>query len=113
MKLLKTRGTKILSVGGYHTGTDVKIFFSLDDETNVIYPDLPILFDQRCTLKVNNFMCCIGGRTINVYEPNQVFRLNLNESTTDMKWNEMPEMNNKRFDYGAAVYNNNLVVCSG
>ena len=44
-------------------------------------------------------------------ESNKVIRLNLNEA--EIKWNEMAEINVKRFDFGAAVFNDTLVVCGG
>ena len=110
MKILKSRETKILSVGGYQSETSVKTVFSLTDEPNVVYPDLPIPLDWHCTLKVDNFVYCIGGKTINS-RSNRVFNLNLNE--TEMEWNEIAEMNNKRDSLGAAVFNDTLVICGG
>ena len=101
MQILKSRETKILSVGGYYARTSVKTVFSLNNEPIVVYPDLPIPLDYHCTLKVDNFVYCIGGRVTN--ESNRVFNLNLNE--TEMEWNKMAEMNNKRFIHGAAVFN--------
>ena len=111
IKLIKSRETKILTVGGFPPKTSVKIVFSLDDETNVVYPALPIPVYYHSTLKVNNFVYCIGGTTLNSVQSNKVFRLNLND--VDMKWNEMAEMKNKRGVYGAAVFNHALVVCGG
>ena len=111
MKLLKNRGTKILSIGGYYTETSVRAVFCLDDEVNVIYPDLPIPLHLHRTLKVNKLIYCIGGKTTNFSIINKVFRLNLNE--TDMMWNEMAEMNNKRSSLGAAVFIDTLVICGG
>ena len=111
IKILKSRETKILSVGGYKTETSVKTVFSLNNKSNVVYPDLPIPLDYHCTLKVNNFVYCIGGRTTNSPRSNRVFILNLNE--TEMEWNEIAQMNNKRDGHGAAVFNDTLVVCGG
>ena len=111
IKILKSRETKILSVGGYKTETSVKTVFSLNNESNVVYPDLPIPLDWHCTLKIDNFVYCIGGRTTNQSRSNRVFNLNLNE--TEMEWNEIAEMNNKRDSLGAAVFNDTLVVCGG
>ena len=111
MKLLKSSGIKIVSVGGYYTRTSVKTVYSLDDETNVVYPDLPIPLYYHRTLKVNNFVYCFGGIRTNLSKSNKVFKLNLNEA--DTKWNEMAEMINKRFDHGAAVFSDTLVVCGG
>ena len=111
IKILKSRETKILSVGGYQTKTSVKTVFSLNNESNVVYPDLPIPLDWHCTLKVDNFVYCIGGSTTNSSRSNRVFNLNLNE--TEMEWNEIAEMNNERDSHGAAVFNDTLVVCGG
>ena len=112
IKLINSRETKILSVVGCYTACiRVKTVFSLDDKSNIIYPDLPILFNYHCTLKVDNFVYCIGCTTNNSSKSNKVFSLNLNEA--DMKWNEMAEMKNKRSSGGAAVFNDTLVVCGG
>ena len=111
IELLKSRETKIFSVGGKYTGTSVKTVFSLNDETKVVYPNLPIPIDYHRTLKVNNFVYCIGGNIHKLSESNKVFRLNLNEA--DVKWNEMAELNSKKSYHGAAVFNNTLVVCGG
>ena len=111
MELLKSKGTKILSCGGYNTETSVKTVFSLNEETNLVYPDLPIPLDLSRTLKVKKFIYCLGGRTTDLFISNKVFRLNLSE--VGMKWTEMAEMNNERSSHGAAVFNNTLVVCGG
>ena len=111
MKILKSTETKILSVGGYHTATRVKIVFSLNDKPNVVYPDLTISLDWLCTLKVNNFVYCIGGGITKESLSNRVFSLILNE--TEMEWNEIVEMNDKRCKHDAAVFNDTLVVCGG
>ena len=113
IKILKSRETRILSVGGYKTETSVKTVFSLNNEPNVrvVYPDLPIPLDYHCTLKVDNFVYCIGGRTTNSSRSNKVFNLNLNE--TEMEWNEIAQMNDKRSSHDTAVFNDTLVVCGG
>ena len=111
MEVLKNKAAKILTVGGLNTRISVKTIFSLDNETNVVYPDLPILLDCHRTLKVNNFVYCIGGVTADSSKSKKVFRLNLNE--VDMKWNEMAEMNNRRFGHGATVFNDSLIICGG
>ena len=111
MELLKKEETKILSIGGYQAKTNVKVVFTLDDKTNVVYPDLSISLRFHRTLKVNNFVFCIGGITKNLSKSCRVFRLNLNEP--DMEWNEMAQMTCKRFDHGAAVFNDTVVVCGG
>ena len=111
MKVLKNRETKIFSVGGKYTGASVKAVFSLNRTTNIGYPDLPIRLDFHRTLKINNFVYCIGGRINKSSASNQVLRLNLNE--VDMNWNKITEMNDKRCSHGAAVFKKNLVVCGG
>ena len=111
MKILKSRETKILSVGGWHTATQVKTVFSLNDKPNVVYPDLPIPLDYHCTLKVNNFVYCIGGRITDESISNRAFNLNLNE--TEMEWNEIAQMNDKRSSHDTAVFNDTLVICGG
>ena len=64
MELLKTKGTKVLSIGGKYAETSVKIIYSLDDKTNIVYPDLPIPLSYSHALNVNNFVYCIGGNKI-------------------------------------------------
>ena len=110
MEVLKSKKSKILSVGGYYARTSVKTVFTLNNEPNVVYPDLPIPVYHHRSLKVNNFVYCIGGET-NVSKINKVFRWNVNEA--DTKWNEVAEINDKRSSYGAAVFNDALIVCGG
>ena len=111
MEVLKNRGSKILSVGGLYTGTRLKTVYSLDDETNVVYPDLPIPLFNHCTIKVNNFIYCFGGRKKDLSITNKFFSLKLDE--VNIKWNEVAEMINQRISFGAAVFNDTLVVCGG
>ena len=49
---LKTKGTKIISIGGWLNGTKrkVKVAYSLDGETNESYPDLPISLDYHSSI---------------------------------------------------------------
>ena len=113
IQFLKTKGTKILSIGRKYTERSVKVIYSLDDKTEVIYPDLPIPLGYSRALKVNNFVYCIGGNEFGSLNLRKVFRLNLNEATRNMKWNEMAEMNYRRLNHGAAVFKDTLVVCGG
>ena len=111
MVMLKSKGTKILSVGRYDTAYSIKTIFNLVDEINVVYFDLLILLHYHRILKVNNCVYCIGGKTSSFLCSNKVFGLNLNEA--DMKWNEIAEMKNERCGHGAAMFYHVLVVCGG
>ena len=111
MKRLKYSGTKILSIGGYFTRGNIKTVFTLDDLIDVNYPDLPTPLDYHRTVKVNNFLYCIGGKKTGSSQSNKVFKLVLNRTNT--KWTEMAAMKKKRRSHGAAVFNDTLVVCGG
>ena len=111
---IKTKGTKIVSIGGRPTRvqTKVKVVYSLNDKTNETYPDLPISLDYHSSIKTNDFFYVIGGRDHdNQIESNKTFRLNLNEKV--LKWEEIASMNMSRRDNGVAVFGDTIVVCGG
>ena len=109
---LRTKGTKIISIGGTRTKTKIKIIYSLNEETNEIYPNLPIPLDYHRSIKTNNFVYVIGGiDRDNKIKSNKAFRLNLNEKV--LKWEEIASMNVRRGGYSVAVFNDTIVVCGG
>ena len=109
---LKTKGTKIISIGGTKTKTKVKVVYSLHGETNESYPDLPISLHYHSSIKTNAFLYVIGGRDYdNQIESNKAFRLNLNENV--LKWEEIASMNLRRGVPGVAVFDDTIVVCGG
>ena len=112
IKELKTKGTKIISIGGTRAKTKVKIVYSLNDKANEIYPDLPISLDYHRSIKTNNFVYVIGGKAgKKQVESSRAFRMNLNEKT--LKWKEIGLMNVKRLCFGATVFDDAIVVCGG
>ena len=80
---IKTKGTKIISIGGRPTRikAKIKIVHSLNEETNESYPDLPISFDSHRSIKTDNFVYVIGGSDYdNQIEANKALKLNINEN---------------------------------
>ena len=109
---MRTKGTKIISIGGRLTRTKTKVVYSLNEETNETYPDLPILHYCHCSIKTNEFVYVIGGRNDdNQIESNKAFKLNLNENV--LKWEEIASMNSRRSTPSVAVFDDTLVVCGG
>ena len=109
---IKTKGTKIVSIGGRPTRAKTKVVYSLNGETTEIYPDLPISLDYHSSIKTNDFFYVIGGRDHdNQIQSNKAFRLNLNENV--LKWEEIASMNVKRSAPGVAVFGDTIVVCGG
>ena len=109
---LNTKATKILGIGDTRTKTKVKVIYSLNEETNETYPDLPISLCYYNSIKVSQFVYVIGKKDYdNKIESNKAFRLDLNEEV--LKWEEIASMNSKKVAPGVAVFNDTLVVCGG
>ena len=109
---IKSKESKLISIGGTRTKTRVKLVYSLDGETNESYPDLPISLDSHRSTKTTNFVYVIGGSDYdNKIESSKAFRLNLKEKV--LKWEEIASMNMRRCSPGAAVFNDTIVVCGG
>ena len=106
IELTENIGSKILSIGG---GKSVKVVYSLIDEINDVFPDLPVDLNCHFSIKFKNFVYC-GGRSNND-DMLKFFILDLNE--TDLQWKQMTEMYDNRSAVGSAVFKGNLVVCGG
>ena len=110
--LLKLKGTKIVSVGGYYSKTEVKVIYSLDnDDASSFFPDLPMPVLYHRALKLKDSIYCVGGRTDKKLCLNEVFKIALKEERAE--WLEIAPMSVKRQAPGAAVLGNALVVCGG
>ena len=109
---IKSKGTKIISIGGTKTKTKVKVVYRLIGEINESYPDLPIPLNYHRSIKTNNFVYVIGGRNHdNLIVSNKAFKLHMNEKV--LKWEEIASMNVGRNAPGIAVFDNSIVVCGG
>lgn len=110
MKVLKTKEIKILSVGGFQNRTSVKAIYGLYDITNDVYPNLPVPLQHHRSIRLNDFIYCIGGYCDGKIK-DKVFRLSLNE--TDFQWEEVASLSEGRFLHDVAVLNDTLVICGG
>ena len=112
-KLLKETGSNILSVGGAQTPSKVIQVYTLLDEPAKTYPNLPIKLRDHCSLKQDNFLYCIGGRTVDDEKivTNKVWQMDLNNET--LRWEETLPMNENRERAAATIYYGTLVVSSG
>lgn len=107
MEQLTNQQTKVLSIGGTYTNTNVKVVFSLDNTTSKVFPNLPIPFNIHCSLVLKNFIYCIGGHV----NSDQVYRLNI--SQVDLVWEKIAPLKKKKVTLGATVFDDVLVVCGG
>ena len=108
---LKSKETKIISIGGTRTKAKVKVVFSLNNEAIEIYPDLPISLDYHCSIQANKFVYVIGGtNSDNQMKSHKALRLDLNEKF--LKWEEICSIN-VRIAPGVAVFNDVIIVCGG
>ena len=108
-KSFKTK-TKVLSIGGIENKIKVIKLQGLIHLPVVTYPNLPTGFQAKSSLKVNNYIYCIGGNSESGTFK-EVVRLNLNEEV--LKWTQVTSMNDERVSFGAAVFNDVLVVAGG
>ena len=117
----------ILSIGGQATRNEV--FTVYRDDRNVIggqatrnevftvytpdrnvYPTLPQAADSHCSLKLDDFVYCIGGWKV-ISSTDKVWRMKLNEQ--NLKWQRVPSMMISRSVLSAAVYQNQIAVVGG
>ena len=68
------------------------------------------MISGHCSVQANGYMYCIGGWN-DGKTTNKVYRLNLNETT--LQWEEVASMIEKRYNFGAAAYDGNIVVAGG
>ena len=115
---LITKATKILGIGDTRTKTKIKVIYSLNQETNETYPDLPISLCYHNSIKVSEFVYVIGKKDCdNQIESNKAFRLDLSEEV--LRWEEIASMNVKRtrwlhmLDFDIAMFDDTIVVCGG
>ena len=110
---MKETGSNILSVGGAQTPSKVIQVYTLLDEPAKTYPNLPIKLRDHCSLKQDNFLYCIGGRTVDDEKivTNKVWQMDLNNET--LRWEETLPMNENRERAAATIYYDTLVVSSG
>ena len=101
--------SKILRIGGEGSKSVVEVY-NVTGNSSMKYPDLPNKTSSHCSVKIDNFVFCIGGK-IDSKATNKVYRMNLNETT--LEWKEVASMIEKRSDFGAAVYDGNIVVAGG
>jgi len=95
-------GSAILSLGGNNQSA-VNEVLNISGTANVKYPDLPVSFHHICSVKIDNFIYCIG----NGYCEN-VYRINLNDNV--MEWLEMNSMYNSKHWQAATVFQNCILV---
>ena len=105
----KTNQSKIFRIGGVGSKS-VEEVYNISGKPAVVYPDLPLEIYGHCSVKVNNFIFCIGGRMYGKLT-NKVYKLNLNEPT--LSWKEIASMIETRCSHGAAAYDGNIVVAGG
>ena len=107
----KTIQTKILCIGGEGTKSVEEVYNSLRNAPGS-YPDLPYFLSQHRSVKIGDYIYCIGGKIDHVVTK-RVFRLNLQEPWGKRKWKEVDHMIEKRCLFGASEYNGNIVVAGG
>ena len=106
--------SRILSIDGCLSLSKVFEVHKLHDEPAKQYPDLPMLLCGHCSIKMDNFIYCLGGETRIGYTrniTNKAWRLNLDNN--HLKWEEIAAMTEKRRSMGAAVCFDTLVVSHG
>ena len=106
------KSSEILCLGGYKKSTVVAIHNRLGKlQSN--YPNLPSDLMYHRALELNDFIYCVGGSSDGYHENaiNNFYRLSL--KTAKSHWEEGASMKEQRLDFGAAVWNGNLVVTGG
>ena len=108
--VIESKASKILSVGGNESKSVSEVYSVSGDSLN-IYPDLPRNLSDHCVLNLDDLIYCLGGATGDNKPTNKVYQLNLKAPNSG--WEEISSMAEKRYDFGAAVYKDCLVVAGG
>ena len=68
---------------------------------------------DHCSLKLDNFVYCIGGETVDDDQTvtNKVWQMDLSNET--LKWEEISSMTEKRNQAAATIYHGTLIVSNG
>ena len=106
-KQISSYPTKILSIGGGETENEV---FTVYNNDHKFYPPLPQDFYSYCSLKLDDFVYCLGKRILN--ESTQLFKMKLKE-TNVTEWEEVAAMPIHIFRSGVAVFKNGIAVTGG
>ena len=97
----------ILSIGGQATRKEV---FTVYRHDRNVYPTLPQAADTHCSLKLGDFVYCIGGWKV-ISSTDKVWRMKLNQQ--NLKWQRVASMMISRSVLSAAVYQNQIAVVGG
>ena len=111
----KTRSSKILSIGGYG-GTSGKVMevFPCEDEPTTAYPNAPFEVDSGWSVKLHEFVYCIGGRSKisdgdQAGMTNKVCRFSVNK----LEFEEVASLKYARLAHSAALMSDTVVVTGG
>ena len=102
--------SKILSLGGEKTQSKV---FAVYGDGGKVYPALPQKVNYQFSLKVDDFVYCIGviANDFNVSSTDKVWRMKLHQ--TNMKWVEVASVTVRCCDFRATLYKNGIAVIGG
>jgi len=87
-------------LGGAGSSEDVvaEVFNSNKTKSALVFPNLPVKLSTLCSLRLENYVRCIGGATVNDDNKSipckNVWRINLNDPVKI--WTETAPMNHKR-----------------
>ena len=99
-ELVSHHPSKILSLAGCETQNKV---FAVYGDDGKVYPALPQNVRFQCSVKFDDFVYCIGGKT-----DYKVWRMKLYER--NMKWEEVASMTFRYYEFKAAVYKNGVAA---
>ena len=106
--------SKLLTTGGKKSGIEVDVALDLEHETAKLYPNLPAHTWGHSSLKLNDYVYCIGGKaTQNETEKSTSDVWRFNSGKQNAVWEQFAAMNKARGVMGAAVYYDTLVVVGG
>ena len=112
----RTNASKILAIGGEYTTGEIRVVVRYKNEPAIAYPNLPIGFESGWSVKLHDYIYCLGGEAKNAFTDrmeatNKVFRLNV--YSENAVFEEVAAMNNRRSGFSAAVLLDTIVVSGG
>ena len=110
-KLLIKTGTRILTTNRLKQETSVNVLYNIDLKKNTNYPNMAVSLYERRLLKLNQVLYCIGSTVCKPSPSSKNFKMDMNNR--EWKWEKISKLNETRFDFSAAVFDDTLVVGGG
>ena len=105
--------SRILCIGGFKKKSVLEIYNTSEQETYQGYPELPIELSFHCAVNSSDGIYCIGGLVNDDWKKSISNLYFMDLTATTVKWELLASMASKRDSFGAAIFDDKLVVAGG